>query len=70
MITTNRGNSDDKKNRVQVGKLSQPDKELKNHEAESVKGGGGAMGGVDYRKVGEEIPTPTPNRPIGEEIPS
>ena len=73
--TTNGSNSNDNKKRVQVGNLDQPEKELKNHEAESVKGGGGAMGGVDYRRgsissvgrpIGEEIPS---IRHIGEEIP-
>lgn len=67
MTTTNRGNSDDKKNRVQVGKLSQPDKELKNHEAESVKGGGAAMGGVDPWDGTNRRPE---RNTIGEEIPS
>ena len=36
-----------KKNRVKVGKLQRQDKELKNQEAQSVKGGGGARAGVD-----------------------
>ena len=36
-----------KKNRVKVGKLQRPEKELKNQEAQSVKGGGGAKAGVD-----------------------
>jgi len=45
--TTKRNNSNQTKNRVKVGKLQQQEKELKNHEAESVKGGGGARAGVD-----------------------
>ena len=40
-------NSGNKTHRVKVGKLQQQEKELKNHEAESVKGGGGARAGVD-----------------------
>ena len=32
--------------RVKVGRLTQQDKELKNAEAESIRGGGGAPGGV------------------------
>ena len=36
-----------KKNRVKVGKLQRTEKALKNQEAQSVKGGGGAKAGVD-----------------------
>lgn len=43
--------------RVQVGTLPQKDKELKEKEAESVKGGGGLSGGViNNIRSGEEIP--------------
>ncbi len=42
--------------RVQVGTLPQKDKELKEKEAESVKGGGGLSGGVILPPGGEEIP--------------
>jgi len=46
------------KNRVQVGKLQRQDRELKNHEAENIKGGGGARGVVTARTtIGEEIPS-------------
>jgi hypothetical protein len=41
--------------RVQVADLTQQEKELKNREAETVKGGGGVSGGV-LRQAGEEIP--------------
>ena len=45
-------NSGNKKSRIKVGKLQRQEKELKNHEAESVKGGndGGAKAGVDLRQ--------------------
>jgi len=36
----------DENARVKVGKLSQQDKELKNGEARSIRGGGGSPGGV------------------------
>jgi len=43
--------------RVQVGKLPQQEKQLKDKEAESIKGGGGLPGGVvPTSHVGEEIP--------------
>ena len=46
------------KGRVQVGTLQPQEKELKNHEAESVKGGGGArVGVVERTTIGEEIPS-------------
>ena len=38
--------------RVNVGRLAQQDKELKNAEAENIRGGGGASGGV-IEKSGE-----------------
>ena len=41
--------------RVQVGNLPQQEKELKEQEAEKVKGGGGCGGGV-LTHIGEEIP--------------
>ena len=37
----------DKDARVKVGKLSQQDRELKNGEARSIRGGGGVSGGVN-----------------------
>ena len=43
-------------NRVQVGNLPQQEKELKDQEAEKVKGGGGLSGGVIQPPGGEEIP--------------
>ena len=36
----------DENARVKVGKLSQQDRELKNKEANNIRGGGGAPGGV------------------------
>jgi hypothetical protein len=44
-----------KTSRIKVGKLPQQEKELKDPEAENVKGGGGPSGGV-LRSQGEEIP--------------
>ena len=38
--------------RVKVGKLSQQDRELKNKEANNIRGGGGASGGVIGDKSG------------------
>ena len=55
-------------NRVEVGNLNQQERDLKNHEAESVKGGGGAMGGVDYRRGG--LSSLAERTTIGEEITS
>ena len=49
-----------KTNRVQVANLPQQEKELRDLEAENVKGGGGAGGGV-LRQAGEEIPQTTRN---------
>jgi len=40
-----------KKGRIQVGNLPQQEKELKDQEAENVKGGGGSAS-----HIGEEIP--------------
>ena len=45
-----------KQNRVQVGNLPQQERELKDQEAENVKGGGGVPGGVVSNHIGEEIP--------------
>jgi hypothetical protein len=45
-----------KTSRIKVGKLPQQEKELKDLEAENVKGGGGVSGGVVLRSQGEEIP--------------
>jgi len=53
--------------RVKVGNLERRERELKNHEAESVKGGGGAMGGAEMRNV---LNRATERTTIGEEIPS
>jgi hypothetical protein len=36
----------DEKARVKIGKLSPPEKEVKNREATNIKGGGGVSGGV------------------------
>jgi hypothetical protein len=44
------------KARVQVGTLPQQEKELKDREAENIKGGGGLSGGVLRTHIGEEIP--------------
>jgi hypothetical protein len=53
----------EKKGRARVGNLPQQEKELKDREAENIKGGGGAPGGVvnnrgesQVRHIGEEIP--------------
>lgn len=48
-----------KTNRVQVGNLPQQEKELKDRDAENVKGGGGLSGGVVASHIGEEIPQKT-----------
>jgi hypothetical protein len=42
--------------RVQVNNLPRQKKELKDQEAENVKGGGGLPGGVVANHIGEEIP--------------
>ena len=55
-----------KASRVQVSNLEQRERELKNHEAETVKGGGGAAGGIVMRN---DLNRAT-NRSKGEEIPS
>lgn len=57
MTKTKEGNLDENKSRVQVDNLEQQERELKNHEAESVKGGGGVSGGVLRTNIGEEIPS-------------
>ena len=49
-----------KTSRVQVGNLPQQEKELKDQEAENVKGGGGLSGGV-VAHIGEEIPQKNQN---------
>jgi hypothetical protein len=38
--------SADKSTGVKLGKLARPERELKNAEAEKIRGGGGAPGGV------------------------
>lgn len=45
-----------KTSRVQVGSLPQEEKELKDQEAENVKGGGGLSGGVIASDIEAEIP--------------
>jgi hypothetical protein len=58
MSKTKERNLDENQRRVQVGKLEQQEKELKDRQAENVKGGGGAAGGVvGSRNIGEEIPS-------------
>ena len=51
---------EEKKGRVSVGNLSQPEKDLEDREAENIKGGGGVAGGVVMRggaqAISEEIP--------------
>jgi len=44
-----------KQNRVQVADLLQQERDLKDQEAEDVKGGGGSPGGVLRNHIGEEI---------------
>jgi len=56
MSNSTRQKPEAKTSRVQVGKLPQQEKELKDQEAEKVKGGGGLPGGVLPSHVGEEIP--------------
>jgi len=53
MSNSTQQNTESKTSRVQVGNLPQQEKELKDQEAEKVKGGGGA------RSSGEEIPQTT-----------
>lgn len=49
--------AEDKNLRVQVGNLPQQDKELREREAENIRGGGGLSGGVlGSKHIGEEIP--------------
>ena len=43
----------DEKASVKVGKLSQQDRELKNGEANNIRGGGGLSGGVIGDRLGE-----------------
>jgi len=47
---------EEKTSRVQIGNLPQQQRELKDQEAEKVKGGGGLPGGVVANHIGEEIP--------------
>ena len=57
MKNSTKQTTDAKTNRVQVGNLPRQDKELKDKEAENVKGGGGLSGGVIRTShIGEEIP--------------
>ena len=53
--------SEAKTSRVQVSTLPQQEKELKDREAENVKGGGGLPGGVVANHIGEEIPQKNQN---------
>jgi hypothetical protein len=46
------------KKRVQVRNLPQQEKELKDREAENIKGGGGLSGGVVASYVPEDIKQP------------
>jgi len=45
-----------KTSRVQVGNLPQQERDLKDQEAENIKGGGGRIGSVIGSHIGEEIP--------------
>lgn len=45
-----------KQNRMQVGNLPQKERDLKDQEAENVKGGGGSPGGVLRSHIGEDSP--------------
>ena len=45
-----------KTTRIQVGDLPKQEQELKNQEAQNIKGGGGPSGGVIEIHAGEEIP--------------
>ena len=56
MSNSTQQNTAEKTNRVQVGNLPQQEKELKDQEAENIKGGGGINGGVLASHIGEEIP--------------
>jgi hypothetical protein len=67
MSNSTQQNTEAKAGRVQVGNLPQQEKELKDKEAENVKGGGGVTGGVIKKFAGEEIPQR--NLYAGEEIP-
>ena len=55
MNNSTQQNTEAKTTRVQVDNLPQEEKELKNQEAEKVKGGGGLSGGV-LPPGGGEIP--------------
>jgi len=57
MSNTTDQKTEAKTSRVQVGNLPPQEKDLKDQEAENVKGGGGLSGGVVASShVGEEIP--------------
>lgn len=67
MSKGNETKTEEQKGRARVGNLPQDEKELKDREAQNIKGGGGAGGGVlGDRHIGEEIPQLAH---IGEEIP-
>lgn len=56
---SNQDKADDKKGRITVSNLPQQEKELREQEAENIKGGGGLSGGVlrggtQVKPVGEE----------------
>ena len=59
MSNTTEQEPEAKTGRVQVGNLPQQEKELKDQEAEDIKGGGGLGGGVFASHIGEEIPQTT-----------
>jgi hypothetical protein len=56
MSNSTQQNTEAKMSRVRVDDLPQQEKELKDQEAEKVKGGGGVSGGVLRSHIGEEIP--------------
>jgi hypothetical protein len=60
MSNSTQQNTEAKVSRVQVDNLPQQEKELKDQEAENVKGGGGLSGGVVCH-IGEEIPQKNQN---------
>lgn len=56
MSETKAQKTEENKVRVQVDNLPQKEHELKDREAQNIKGGGGAYGGVLRSGIGEEIP--------------
>lgn len=51
--------SSNENGRIKVGKLVRQDKELKNTEAQNIRGGGGVSGGVLGDRGGQTIRKPT-----------